>query len=452
MNGVSRREGKTLFPINISGEQWWLFLLWLLVLSERIAFTIWDKTGQSFIVSDSEYYYQSGLDLIRTGRLIYRGCPTALIMPGISVLIGLLSLVFSEGLPLLYSIRVLWLLMGSLVPLILYRTMRLFSGHWPALLVAAVYLMPWHVQIDCFLLTECPYYLFFSLALYYTLKMGEDDSLRLVWCWAISVLAGLMFRPNILILVVFSFVWLIIRQKYTWREIGRRAIVLCTVLAIFIIPWTIRNWHLYHAFIPVSYGAANPLFEGTYQGVDIPTEKEMGEYLPGFDAYAAVSAKRPDLVDVDGNVFNPEMQQYVDMLVVGELAHFRLRAWWGLRPTSFLTSYLYVKPRQIVNWVWYYIELGGISFAAAHRMRQMGFLFCICSVCLSVKRKRFVKQTVFLASAYFANLYLLASSYAIDRYAQMIMPYRYLLCGFGLELLITEIRDLHKRRGIRLPG
>ena len=59
-------------------------------------------------------------------------------------------------------------------------------------------------------------------------------------------------------------------------------------------------------------------------------------------------------------------------------------------------------------------------------------------------------QTVFLAVAYCINLYLLASSYAIDRYAQMIMPYRYLICGFGLELLSAAIIGIRRRSGIGL--
>ena len=74
-----------------------MLLLWLAVVAERLAFTAWDRTSQSFIVTDSPDYYQSGLEFIRTGRILYRGCPTALIMPGISVLIGLLSLVFPDG-------------------------------------------------------------------------------------------------------------------------------------------------------------------------------------------------------------------------------------------------------------------------------------------------------------------------------------------------------------------
>ena len=436
-----------LASISEHSEKAWLLLLWLIILSERIAFTIWDKTGQSFIVIDSQFYYQSGLDLVRTGRLIYRGCPTALIMPGTSVLIGILSLFFQDGPDLMYATRILWFLMGSLVPLITYSALRLYTGHWAAFFGAAVYLLPWHVQIDCFLLTECPYYLFFALALFYTLKMGESKERKYIWCWSFSILAGLMFRPNILIFVLFSFAYLVLNH-YSLQDIIKRAGILTIVLALFIIPWTIRNWQLYHAFIPVTYGANSPLLEGSYQGVDVPSDDELGTFGRNFDVYSVVSDKRPDLIDKEGHVYDPEMQQYADMLVAGELAHFRLNAWRKLRPLSFLKSYLYVKPRLILNWVWYYMELGGISFDTAHRMRQLGLLFCMLSVGLSLKRKRYVKQTAFLAISYIINVFILASSYVIDRYAQMIMPYRYLLGGIGLQLILETFEKERRKKGI----
>ena len=417
-----------------------MLLLWLLVVAERLLFTNWDRLSLSFIVSDSPDYYQSGLDFARTGRLIFRGVPSAMIMPGISVLIGLLSFVFPDGPALLYAIRFVWILMGSLVPLFLYRSLRLFVPRVWAWLGAAVYLMPWHVQIDCFLLTECPYYLFFAMALYYTLKMGEDSRLRYAWLYAVSVLLALLFRANILIFVLFSFVWLLLRQRYGFRDLLKRALILCLVLGLFIVPWTIRNARLYHAFIPVTYGAGNPMYEGTFQGENPPSDEEILALDDGFSAYASLAEKRPDLLDAQGHVYDPDTQQYVDLLVARELGLHRLHIWWNLRPLGLLKSYLLVKPRTILNWVWYYVELGGISFGLAHRMRQLGFLFCALSVLLSLLLKKHRRLILFLAAAYFINLYLLSTSYAIDRYAQMIMPYRYLIMGLGLDLLATLLR------------
>ena len=423
-----------------------MLLLWLAVLAERLAFTVWDKAALNFIVSDSTYYYQSGLDLVRTGQLIYRYCRTALILPGTSVLVGLLSLVFPEGEALQYAIRLTWILMGSLTPLFLYRALRLFTPRWCALLGSLVYLLPWHVQIDCFLLTECPYYLFFMMALYYTLKMGEDPRARFVWGYAFSVLAALMFRPNILIFTFFSFLYLLLRRRYPIRELLRRALVVALVLALFLVPWTIRNYRLFHAFIPVTYGAGNPLWEGSYQGENPPSDEELEALDGGIDALALLREKRPDLFDEDGEVRDPEtLLQYVQILTNREKGLYRLRGWWKLRPLGLLKSYLYVKPRSILNWVWYYIQLGGISYEAAKRMRQLGFLFCALSVVLSLALKKRRRLILFLAAAYFLNLYLLATSYAIDRYAQMIMPYRYLIMGLGLELLGECVRRIRTK-------
>ena len=399
---------------------------------------------QSFIVSDSINYYQSGLDLIATGRLTYRGGSTALIMPGISIVIGLCSLLFADGPALVLALRVLWILMGSLVPLYIYRSLRLYTRRSTAFLGSLVYLMPWHVQIDCFLLTECPYYLFFAMALYYTLKLGKAPARQDAVRYALSVLAALLFRPNILIFVAFSFAWWLLR-RIPLRDLLKRALVLAAVLAVFIVPWSIRNWVVFHDFIPVTYGAGNPLFEGSYQGENPPTDEEIHALYPDVDVYALVAEKRPDLMDAQGHVYDPDLQDYADMIVNGELGHIRLRGWWTLRPLGMLKSYLLIKPRTILNWVWYYIELGGISFGLAHRMRQLGFLFCLFTVALSLIRRRFRRETLFLLIAYLINLLLIASSYAIDRYAQMLMPYRYLLMGLGLELC-WECWELWRRR------
>ena len=424
-----------------------MLLLWLAVVAERLLLTAADRTEYSMIVSDSTFYYQSGLDLIRTGQLIYRGCVTALIMPGISVLIGLLSLFFAEGLPLMYAIRFLWILMGSLVPLFLYRSIRLFAPKWCALLGSAVYLMPWHVQIDCFLLTECPYYLFFAMSFYYMLKMGEDTRLRYALFYALSVFGALMFRANILIFTAFTLAYLLLfNPRLRGRLLLQRVLLVFLVLALFMVPWSVRNYRLYHAFIPVTYGAGNPLYEGTYQGENPPSDEEIAALGEDFDACAALAQKRPDLLDASGHVYDPRTQQYAEILINREIGLYRLRTWWRLRPLGLIKSYLYVKPRMILNWVWYYIKLAGITDTAAHRMRQLGFLFCALSFALSFILKKHRKLIVFLTAAYFLNLLLLASSYAIDRYAQMIMPYRYLLMGLGLDLLGEAGRRLRQRK------
>ena len=136
----------------------------------------------------------------------------------------------------------------------------------------------------------------------------------------------------------------------------------------------------------------------------------------------------------------------MEILINREIGLYRLRTWWRLRPLGLLKSYLYVKPRMILNWVWYYIELPVVSIAMAHRLRQLGFLFCGLSFVLAFALKKHRRLIVFLTVAYFLNLLLLSTSYAIDRYAQMIMPYRYVLLGIGLDLLRDAWRRIRQKK------
>ena len=51
---------------------------------------------------------------------------------------------------------------------------------------------------------------------------------------------------------------------------------------IFVVPWTIRNYALYDAFIPLTYGVGNPMLRGTYQGANHPLDEEL-DYVTNVD-------------------------------------------------------------------------------------------------------------------------------------------------------------------------
>ena len=300
------------------------------------------------------------------------------------------------------------------------------------------------MEIDRYLLTECPYYLFFAMALYFMLRLGQDGARgKSEWFFALSVLGALLFRANILLFIVFAFLYWLLLRKFTLRDLLRRALILSLVLGLFLVPWTIRNARLFHAFIPVTYGAGNPVFEGSYQGENPPTDKEIDDLYGGYDVYAELAAERPDLLDETGKVYDPAMQQYVGQLVNTRLGQVRLQGWWKLRPLGLLKSYLYIKPRVMLNWVWYYIEVLGIRMQTAHRLRQLGFCACLAAVLLA--RRRFRLEIRFLFGTYLVSLLILALGVACDRYAQMLMPYRYLVMGLGLELLAQRLDGLLKR-------
>ena len=424
-----------------------LLTLWILVFTERVIYTVWDKTGFLLIISDSVNYLQSGLDFAETGRILYNGYPTALIMPGITVLIGLFAKIFTDKTVLNYALRFAWILIGSFTPVFIYKSIRLYTRPWIAFVGSLIYLLPWFVEIDGYLLTECPYYLFSAMAVFFMLRIGEGNApKRTVWLFALSILGGLLFRANSLSIIAFSVIYWIIKGNMRIRELVTRLGIIGLVLAVFIVPWSLRNYKLFNTFIPITYGASNPIFEGTYQGEGFPTNEELVAINDGFDAKKTVVEKYPEYFDNNGEVIQSEQKQFLDHMMMKELANYRLRKWFSLRPASFLKSYLYIKPRQILNWVWYYIELFGISLQTAHRLRQINFLLCVAAVILSLTLKKHRIAVLFLCICYFINLYMIAFSYAIDRYAQMIMPYRYILAAFCLELFADVIEGKRYRK------
>ena len=412
-------------------------LIWAVMLAERILYSIWDKTYFSIANADSTGYYASGLYFARTGTICYPPeVPTALVMPGTTVGIGLLALVFPDGPALVWAIRIVWILLGSLTPVYIYKSVRLFAPRIWAILAAAAYLLPWYVEIDGFLLSECPSYLLFSIALYYGLKIGEGDSSRnAAMKYGLAVLAGTLFRANTLLLLVFMTGWWILRGRLSVREVLSRLAVAGMLLALFLVPWTIRNYRLFYNFIPVTYGSSNPVYEGTFRGEGFPTYEELEERNDGYDVNAVVRAQHPELYQDDGTLIHDYLWQYEGSLCAGVLAKYRMNLWFQLRPGSFLKSYLYLKPKWILNWVWYYVEIMGISLETACRIRQINLLLCLLGGITALCLKRFRKITLFLGITYVINLYIVASSFPIDRYAQAIMPYRIILGGISCYLL-----------------
>ena len=424
-------------------EGFWLCLLWLLALSARIAYSCWDQLASSLINADAINYFRAGIEFARSGRITHAGFPTAQVMPGMPVLVGLAAmLVPEESLRLLC--RILWILMGSLTPLFYYKSVRLFAPRWCAFLTGLVCLMPNLVEIDCFLTNEAPYYLFFSMALYYTLKLGKrperGDSLR----YALSVLGALLFRANILSFLPFTLLYLLLCRK-SGREILGLIAVTAAVLALFLVPWSVRNYKVFHEFIPVSYGSGGPLLEGSYQGPYAIDDEAITDAFGPFPGAQAVRERHPALFREDGELKEPGLDQYYRLLLDEEQAKWRLGGWLQLDPMGLLKNTLF-KLRYSLNYVWYYAEPLGITWGMLHRLRQLNFLFCGLSLALAFALKKHRKLLSFLALAYTVNFVLVSATYAGDRYAQMLMAYRYVAGGLGLDLLWEARCRLRGRR------
>lgn len=140
---------------------------------------------------------------------------------------------------------------------------RLLS--WPVGIAAGLIVAVWHhfafysnvIQPD--LLCALP-----TVAAVYVLAMTERGRLRSWWTYALAgLLCGLSvwIRPNTLLLGVFISVLLPL-VSIRRRQTARRSWLIAVVSLLVVAPITIRNYILYHEFIPVSINTGIVMWEG----------------------------------------------------------------------------------------------------------------------------------------------------------------------------------------------
>ncbi len=438
-----------------------IWVLLLVLLAERLL--LFRQFGPSYISgSDDVNYIPAGVHFAQTGILSYGSeYPSALIMPGMPILLGLVSSLFGSGTGYMLAARTLWCLFGVATAWYVYRTGRLFTNVWGALLAACGFLIPNMAWMNHVILTETPYLLFSSMCLFYTFAMGKDPAPRWFVGYLLSFLLALMFRSNIIIMPLFAAAWLLLRHTDP-RLLLRRGLLLAAALLLVLTPWTLRNQREFGAFIPLTYGAGQPMLQGTYQGEGYPEDAEL-DYETNvhqlmrerYAAYYREDAEPRDpetstyyamLYDPDGEVLDLKNAQYLSMQSDGIEARYRLREWWRSNPLSLLKSYLYIKPRWMLNWAWAWEEAFHVPYAVLHRISQLNMLLCAAAVPLALWLRRARAPILFLSAMYVIQVYIHALAFVTDRYASSLLFLRYLIAGIGLSLLPAAWRKLRRTR------
>lgn len=230
---------------------------------------------------DSLYYYMLGVHIVTEHcfcvqpyiATVYRAPLWPAIIAGIVGLLGQ-----HAELP-----RYFLCLVGSGTCVLVYVFARDLFGWRVGLLAglaAAIY--PELYIYDGWLYTES-LYIFLFFAFCYAVYRLQRDRKRANWIWC-GVLLGLLSltRPNgILVLVLFLF-WAVImgwRKALPWRVLAKSAAGITLITAILVVPWTIRNYNVSHAFVPVATGDGTVLL-GAYNTMSVYSPSYSGGY-PG---------------------------------------------------------------------------------------------------------------------------------------------------------------------------
>ena len=411
-----------------------LIVLFLLLVLRLM--TLYSLGFTYSLESDDAAYIESGIQFARTGTItMHDDYPSAQIMPGMTVLIGIFVLLFGEGKLLWISLKVLWILMGLGTAWLIYKSVCLFVPKWCGIIGMLPLFRADFIWMDNLILTETPFMFALTAMVYYTLRMGKQPGFRYFWPCAIAYMAGLMLKANIALYPLFALIYLLV-VKYDRKLLAKQCVVLAGIVLCFVIPWSIRNYIHFHAFVPLTYGAGNPTLLGTYQGEQYPSDNEL-DYETNVEQVA--KEKYADYYDENGEVL-PQYQRYVSLQKDAIKAKYRQQAWWDTDYKKMLYSYGVIKPQMMIESVFYWDTVFNQPLEALQQIQRVDLYLCIASLIAAFVLKRHRKPLLFVTAAYLGNIYIYSMTYAFSRYNASLMSMRFILIGIGAGLLVSLLK------------
>lgn len=389
--------------------------------------------------SDDLSYVLSGIEFKNTGVITMHGAISAQIMPGMPVFIGILSLIFGEGALLWFVLKIVWITMGCISAFLAYKCVNLFAPKWCGIIAALLFFRVDYIWMDNLILTETPFMLCFLGMVYSTLMMGKTQGKKYFYMCLLMYMSGLMLKANIGIYPVFAFVYLLL-VKYDFKLLLKQGIIIGVALLMFIIPWSIRNYKIYDAFIPLTYGAGNPALLGTYQGVGYPSDESL-DYSTNVDDVAKERFFK--YYEEDGSIKDAHIEKYVSLETDGIKAKYRLSEWKKNDPVSVIKSYLIIKPIEMMNSVFYWDEVFSIDKMTVMILNSVEWVVLLLSIFTAFILKQRRAEMFFLSLLYLGNILVYAMTFSFDRYAATLTPLRFICVGIGVGL-ICELSKLVK--------
>ena len=414
-------------------ENWCILIVLLLSIILHIFATI-DLGINYTINSDDASYIESGSTFIKTGKITMHGVISAQIMPGMTFLIGFISLIFGTGTVFMYALKILWALMGIGTIYVVYKTIRLYSNKYISTIPCIFFLAIDYIWMDNMILTETPYIFLFSLLVYHTLKLALNPNKKDYILIVLYYIMAVFIRPNIGLYPVFLFIYLLLK-KYDFKLLMKQCVIAGVILIALLIPWIYRNYKVFGKFIPLTYGTGNPLLLGTYQGVGYPLDEEL-DYVKNVDE------KMDD--EMKHYLDNPDEKDYMTRFYLleydGMKAKYRMNEWWKKDKKSMLKSYLFYKPIENFYNYFYWDTVLNVSSKYIVLTRKIDIvMFLISSIIILIDKKKF-KEWLFIILVYGSQIVLYSYTFAFSRYAISMFYLRYIIIGIGLGILFKKIK------------
>jgi 4-amino-4-deoxy-L-arabinose transferase-like glycosyltransferase len=349
--------------------------------------------------------------------------------------------------------EILRIVLDALTALLVYRiALQLFARHHAAALGALFYAVYPPIAWQ----TISPYVDFWAIDLTIAVLAMQLQASRSPhrWRWLVAcgLLAGLAtyFRPAVLVLS--AILALILNIPAGWRSALARALVTTAVALVLTIPWTIRNYDVFHAFVPFRSGLGLTMWEGF---ADSPNS--FGGKFDISSTIAMVHRERPQLA-VESYAWDSYVKhKAIELAEQRPLFYLRLVAHRAAEATVLGYSPSWMHRTTVSPFTY----KGGLLAFAAQRpfnlleaaLEPVAFLVAMLSFGFTWRRWR--REHVVLMAVVLTTIIPYVALHVEHRY---LMPasFAYLIwSALGIDLLVEELARRRQARRYRVfpnPG
>lgn len=383
------------------------------------------------IEKDDAYYYDKLASNICEGKgfVMEEGKNFVGVGPLYPFFLALIYKLFSHS---LFTVRFLQALLSILTCYLIYLiARRIFNSRIGilSLFIAAVY-YPFIVFCGR-IITETLNIFLLTLSIYF-LILALDDSKKLFF-----ILSGLclgltaLCRSGIILFPLFVLIFMVIKYFRTKTKFILSFLIFLICFIVVISPWTIRNYTLYHRFIPVSTGGGATFWAGNY----LPYEGIWPDIDPEYKRIC-----RDNNVSIDP--FSPETDSVFLQEGIKNISSYIKKS-----PLSYLNllnkkAFYFFKGPQTD----YRLEIFHYPYSIYGNYRLDGWdillIFALFGLAFSFSqwKRSFI---IFLPILYFFLFHLITFSYT--RYSLQVFPFLIIFTSFGIVALVEEISRSKKK-------
>lgn len=302
--------------------------------------------------------------------------------------------------------------------LFLFSICRKLFGEWGkrAGWIAAVFLgfYPDLIEISAMLLTETLFIFFLIVILYIFIRYYEMVNFKGVFLLGFSTGIAILIRSTaVFFLPVFLF--------YFWRRRAYKQMILfLTLILLIMTPWTIRNYLVYHRFIPTMVNIGN-LWVGNHEGSDADNKLELVELT-----------KRYGVLGINDYC----VQQFKKFIKAHPLTYIKLIAIRAIEYFSF------IRPMGF----WFYQKgWGQLIFVLSSALASVFlFTFGFAGFFSILKKERQNIPLIYLIILAFLTCASVIPIIVVTRYRFPIYPFMAIFAGFFIARLLAVRKEYLK--------